>query len=415
MTAPECPAAVSEEDLEAHRLVALVLYGGLGATICGLGIAGNALNLAVLRRVQSRPAAIYIYLTALAVADLLTLLTVLPYVVLQLTPPSLLPACGGAAVIVTGWFLAFYTARCFNPLCNACIYCSVYVTFWITVDRFVAVRHPLKYAADCRRNWRERDARHRVALSAVMAVVVNAPAVFFYREVRAGGGWSVELHPAEMRSSWWLLVVVMQQALLLVPVAAILVMNAMVVARMRKLKRRPGVPPDDPFTSPASVPATVPSVSVLATETEAATCPPAPCPAGRRSRRRTSSREDAERRLVSLLVAISVTSATFNMAASAAILLMLAPGAEHDSIAVFIMKAASNDLQFGACLLDVVLYYMFSLEMRRAFVALARDVVRALGRCCHASASKDLPARSATSPMVPTASLTSLPARLSAP
>ncbi|XP_037082170.1 probable G-protein coupled receptor B0563.6 [Pollicipes pollicipes] len=284
MTDHSCPNRPSEDDLETYRQISLSAYAVAGV-VCALGIAGNALNLLVLRYVQYRAAPIYLYLTALAVVDLLTLVSVLPYVVYRLVPPS--AGCSGELVI-TGPFLAFYVAHCFNPIVNGFIYTSVYITFWITVDRYVAVRHPARYAA---RQDRSGQARGRIVFSAAIAFVANMPSVFYYDMVADSGGYWVNFHPSVMRNHWWMCVVSLQQAMLLGPVVAILVMNVMVMTRVLRIQR--------------GVRAEPPPVCVI---------------------------------------------------------------------------SVGNDLQFANCLLNVLFYYVFSLEMRRALYGLVERGVARLRR-----------------------------------
>ena len=446
-----CPERPTEAELETYRRASVACYGVIAASLCVLGVLGNTVNLAVLCRPRFRSGAVYLYLTALAVSDLMTLAAALPYVAFRLMPVT--AGCHGL-VVVSGAFLATYTAHCFLPLSNSFVYSSMYVTFWITVDRFLAVRQPARYAAT---SDREGQARRRVLVSVVMAFLVNMPAVMLFKAVPDDGGYRMVFGPALRRNRWLVGLVVLQQLMLLTPAAAVLVMNVMIMTRVRRLKRAPRVvvvPPED-GTAPLSLPLPLSTTSTSLS-------PPSPGSSGSRGRQETEDRperpeeqeseqrpeqsgkqreepqpgdgehqekrrgeepdpvdriqqhpaqdvmDDAderphpqtsprppsapslqqgterrqqrppprsgggrldapERRLVSLLAAISVSCCVCCLCAAAASLIQLTIGAQADDTLFLVLTAVSNDLQFANCLLDVLFYYMFSLEMRGAF------------------------------------------------
>ncbi|XP_037082169.1 probable G-protein coupled receptor AH9.1 [Pollicipes pollicipes] len=333
MTDHSCPDRPTEDELQIHRQISLAAYAAAGVG-CALGIVGNALSVLVLRCVRPRAAPIYLYLTALAVVDLLTLVSALPYVAYRLVPPS--ASCSGF-LVSTGPFLAFYMAHCLNPLANGFVYISVYITFWITVDRYVAVRHPAQYAA---RQDRSGQARDRIVFSAVITFVANMPSVFYYDMVADSGGYRVDFHPSVMRNHWWMCVVSLQQAMLLGPVVAILVMNVMVMTRVLRIQR--------------GVRAEPPPVCVI-----------------------VPVYDDTERRLVWLLVAISGACVACNVLSPAVVLMALARPRKD---LLFVLQSVGNDLQFANSLLNVLFYYVFSLEMRRALYGLVERGVARLRR-----------------------------------
>lgn len=112
------------------------VYGIAMPVVAVVGIIGNLINLCVLTRPNLMRIATYTYFRAIAVADLCSMLAVLPFIAqfLDHSDPTMDPP---------SYYWIFYRAHLSLPLLNALSGSSVLVIVAVTVDRFLSVCYPL--------------------------------------------------------------------------------------------------------------------------------------------------------------------------------------------------------------------------------------------------------------------------------
>ncbi|XP_043220783.1 probable G-protein coupled receptor B0563.6 [Amphibalanus amphitrite] len=227
-----CPAS----DVRLERL-AHAAYGWCSQAICAVGVVANLANLLVLRRPPLRALTVYTYLLWLSVADLfgLCFCSVFAYLLSQ---ESAHP-CTGAPLA-----LAFYAAHLNKPLTNTCLASGVWITFWLSANRRVAVTRPTSYLAE-----ETGDVAFlRIACTLAVSMTLFMPMVF-QSQVELDeeiGGYVLRQEAFTYTTAWmvyqWLLQVVVR----LLPAAGILINNVLVV---RGLAARAGV---QVFPAPAA-------------------------------------------------------------------------------------------------------------------------------------------------------------------
>lgn len=139
--------------------------------VCCVGILLNVVNLTILLT-NRFPESSYSYLSALAVADLLSLL------------------CFGVNGVGRGFYDGHRGWRAFEvyayfPLGSSSTTASVFLTVTVTVERYAFIYHPLRSKAWCNR----AVARRVVAAVALGSVAVNIPRFF---AMRVGGSGQLE-------------------------------------------------------------------------------------------------------------------------------------------------------------------------------------------------------------------------------
>jgi len=131
------------------------------STICIFGTVCNILNLCVLlqRRLKESP---YTYLTGLALADMLTLISMSP------------------VSIVRGDYIRheniFYTltrleARIYMPLANYFGQVSIMITVALTIERYLFTTYPLRTQSFCKPSY----ARRVIAIILIICAIANIP------------------------------------------------------------------------------------------------------------------------------------------------------------------------------------------------------------------------------------------------
>jgi hypothetical protein len=130
-------------------------------TICIFGVVCNILNLCVLlqRRLKESP---YTYLTGLALADLLTLMSMSPVSIVR----------GDYIRHETIFFtLTRLTVQIYIPLANYFGQVSIMITVALTIERFLFTHYPLRTQSFCKPSY----ARRVVAIIVVLCAILNIP------------------------------------------------------------------------------------------------------------------------------------------------------------------------------------------------------------------------------------------------
>lgn len=142
------------------RIISFVAYNGVLPAICAFGILGNVLNLLTLRSSALQTVS-YIYLRALALADLICMLFILVFVVRQ---SENFPGTGIYAV-------EFFAAHMELPLINFFITAGVLIIVALTIERYVSVVWPLHF-----HTWNTaKRARTFICGAYVMCLILYLP------------------------------------------------------------------------------------------------------------------------------------------------------------------------------------------------------------------------------------------------
>lgn len=158
-----------KNSLDAHADTALGFWlNGIGITFIGLmGIFGNMASIRVLSHKQMRSSVNFI-LIALACSDLLLIFTSILLFGLTTFYPY------------TGWLKAYYFVT--HPKIAGIVYplgfiahtVSIYMTFLISLERYIAVCHPLKARSFCT----QARTKLSIILIVLIAIVYNIPKFF---------------------------------------------------------------------------------------------------------------------------------------------------------------------------------------------------------------------------------------------
>ncbi|CAJ0935680.1 unnamed protein product, partial [Mesorhabditis belari] len=143
--------------------VADIAYCYILPTICILGIIGNITNLVVLASRKLR-AVSYMYLRALAVADLLCMLFVLIFVSVEILEKQ-------GIHFNRSRIYAFYQAHLMLTLINWALGTGVFVVMALSLERFISIVFPLQFRA-----WNSpQRAINAIILSYVIPVLLYIP------------------------------------------------------------------------------------------------------------------------------------------------------------------------------------------------------------------------------------------------
>ncbi|XP_074660510.1 FMRFamide receptor-like [Tubulanus polymorphus] len=125
-----------------------IMIGILGYTVMTIGVIGNCLSFSVLSR-GWKDSSIYVYLSGIAVADLLTLVTMAFMKADTLSPDMM-------KMIQIRTQFSNYLIPYFHPLSLGFQLVSIYMTVALTVDRFIYICLPFKASFMCRpsRAWK---------------------------------------------------------------------------------------------------------------------------------------------------------------------------------------------------------------------------------------------------------------------
>ena len=134
----------SDEDLYFLQFLSFILEGVLQLVICSLGVVGNTIAILMLLSKSLRNSFNKLIAT-LAIFDLIYLMTMLLESLRKLGLQT------DYHVIISPYFL--------YPLNSISLMCSIYMTIGVTLERFMAVYHPLDYRS------RQQDStshKHRI-------------------------------------------------------------------------------------------------------------------------------------------------------------------------------------------------------------------------------------------------------------
>jgi hypothetical protein len=130
-------------------------------TICIFGIVCNILNLCVLlqRRLKESP---YTYLTGLALADMLTLISISPVSIVR-----------GDYIRHENIFLTLtrLEAQLYMPLANYFGQVSIMITVALTIERYLFTTYPLRTQSFCKPSY----ARRVIAIIIIICAIINIP------------------------------------------------------------------------------------------------------------------------------------------------------------------------------------------------------------------------------------------------
>ncbi|XP_049631209.1 somatostatin receptor type 4 [Suncus etruscus] len=212
------PEAGSEGEGEAGMIAIQCIY----ALVCLVGLVGNALVIFVILRYAKMKTATNIYLLNLAVADELFMLSV-PFV--------------ASSAALRHWPFGSVLCRAVLSVDGLNMFTSVFCLTVLSVDRYVAVVHPLRAAT-----YRRPRVAKLINLGVWLAsLLVTLPIAIFADTRPARGGQAVACnlhwpHPA------WSAVFVVYTFLLgfLLPVLAIGLCYLLIVGKMRAVALRAG-------------------------------------------------------------------------------------------------------------------------------------------------------------------------------
>ena len=156
-----------------HNLYEFEYYVlGVGTVVlCIFGIIGNTLTLIVLTR-RDMVSTTYTYLVALAVSDMMVLLTATLAVCLRTM------GIGEMDVLVDDEIVP-YIYPFLIPAALTCVYASVWITVALTLDRYLAVCHAMNTKIHCT----IPSARKSIILIVFAALLYNIPTFFEYKIV----------------------------------------------------------------------------------------------------------------------------------------------------------------------------------------------------------------------------------------
>ena len=159
------PCLANDSQTALLHTIEVAGYRYVALTICLFGIVCNILNLCVLlqRRLKESP---YTYLTGLAIADMLTLISFSPLSIVRgdyIRQKHLL-------IILMR--LATYI---YMPLANYFGQVSIMITVALTIERYLFTTYPLRTQSFCK----PRYARMIIAIIVLVCAILNLPRVLF--------------------------------------------------------------------------------------------------------------------------------------------------------------------------------------------------------------------------------------------
>ena len=197
------------------------VYGILGTIVFAVGMLGNTFAIIVLNH-PCLASATFLYLQALAIFDSIVLICMFVF--------YSLPTLSSAYAQIYGYIVPYITF--FIPMT---LTCSIYTTVGFTVDRYIAVCHPLRASRWC---TIER-ARKTLALIVIGSFIFNLPKLFevkttgngeYYAYTRTAFGENVVYQYAYELA---LYVVVLK----LIPFGVLIGLNGLLIYRVRKSGR----------------------------------------------------------------------------------------------------------------------------------------------------------------------------------
>lgn len=164
-----------------HKAISFQFYtwGVVGNIIAAYGIIGNILAILVLRHRLMRSSTSY-YLISLAVYDTGVLLAM---ILLMALPTIYLEK----NILMEYFFVSVYMNQYLYPLALVAQTGTVYTTVGFTIERYIAVCHPLKAANTCTKSRTKRI----IILIFVCSVIYNVPRFFEYTVVET---WNSSLN-----------------------------------------------------------------------------------------------------------------------------------------------------------------------------------------------------------------------------
>uniref|UniRef100_A0A914WS59 G-protein coupled receptors family 1 profile domain-containing protein n=1 Tax=Plectus sambesii TaxID=2011161 RepID=A0A914WS59_9BILA len=220
-------ASIAESAPSMGAVIALVAYCYILPTICVLGIVGNATNLMTLASPRLR-AVSYMYLRALAVADLLCMVFVLMFV-----SGEIMKRVG---VELNSYEYAFYQAHFMLSMINWAISAGVFVVIALTLERFVSIVFPIHF-----RSWNSpKRACRAIIIAYLIPTLLYLPYALWRHEVIADEQPDGAIHyrvsdSGHTRSVIWQAYELIREVLIrLMPIAILCILNVQIIIAFRK-------------------------------------------------------------------------------------------------------------------------------------------------------------------------------------
>ncbi|GMT31910.1 hypothetical protein PFISCL1PPCAC_23207, partial [Pristionchus fissidentatus] len=178
-------AAAADKSAASSFNVNVIAYAYVLPCICMFGIIGNITNLVVLASRRLR-AVSYMYLRALAVADLLCMVFVLIFVICDISEKKFNAAMTGSPIF------RVYRVHFMLTLINWALGTGTYIVVALSLERFVSIVFPMHF-----RQW---NSPQRAAKAIVIAYIVPAILYLPYGYTRYTGAEKVD--PATNLTKW---------------------------------------------------------------------------------------------------------------------------------------------------------------------------------------------------------------------
>ncbi|KAK7075905.1 hypothetical protein SK128_022269 [Halocaridina rubra] len=324
-----------EKFVSQMETLTIIAYQYVLPILVSLAILTNLMNILMLWKVRQQQkqqqrhaqATTYCYLMWLAITDMLASLSLIP-ALLHLERKEL----------SYGW--AYYYAHFEISVINALTSASVYIVVGLSVDRFIAVCHPRRY----RTVSAPRLAVFRIALSLIIPIFIYMPH-FFYQEVvcaNTGMGWTYKNNEAIIGDSWYVWEVIVELCHRMIPATILAILNLCIIITFKKVtERRKSITNNKDVITPNEH--------------------------SSEGKHEESARNQQERRLVNLLVAI-VTTFLLTHLPAAVLALNDTAGTNLGSFNHEVFRAVANCLEVFGFSLNFVLYFFFVNGMRQVLI-----------------------------------------------
>lgn len=158
---PTATPALPMSELPLEVKLTVLAYCYILPVVCVVGIVGNAMNVVTLASRKLR-AVSYMYLRALAIADLMCMLFVLAFVSCEVLTYH-------GYTLNTSYWYGFYQRHIMLSFLNYALATGVYIVVALSLERYVSIVFPLHF-----RQWNS-PMRARIAISVACLV----PALFY--------------------------------------------------------------------------------------------------------------------------------------------------------------------------------------------------------------------------------------------
>lgn len=225
--ASNASTAAAESAPSSGATIALIAYCYILPTICVIGIVGNVTNLMTLASPRLR-AVSYMYLRALAVADLLCMVFVLMFV-----SGEIMKRIG---VELNSYEYAFYQAHFMLSMINWAISAGVFVVIALTLERFISIVFPIHF-----RSWNSpRRAWRAIAIAFSIPTLLYFPYAVWRHEVLSEEQPDGSIHYRASDSKhtrtvpWQAYELTRETLIRLMPIVILCILNVQIIFAFRK-------------------------------------------------------------------------------------------------------------------------------------------------------------------------------------